>query len=314
MPMQLNVPVDVADVMQAALNAHGVNACAEPLPRDLGSNLPLTLAQPMGAGGRTDVVVDQFAIRFYTWDVDEQSALESSRAALAHLLLTVGEQVDGSLFQASGVDLDGKGRPVVNADLMTTVRGIYAAGDGRRGPATVVKAIADAITITKAITGVSFDRYATANEELPAERALAKKGELKDAACPAADDRCLGCPKICEVCADVCPNRANVVISVPGMEMPQILHVDGMCNECGNCAVFCPWSGRPYKDKFTLFWSEEDFADSENSGFLMIDEGTARVRLFGQAADYDICRDDCGLPEGILALIRTVKADYGYLL
>lgn len=230
------------------------------------------------------------------------------------VITAVGEQVDGSLYQASGVDLDGKGRPVVNADLMTTVHGIYAAGDGRRGPATVVKAIADAITITKAITGVSFDRYATANEELPAERALAKKGELKDAACPAADDRCLGCPKICEVCADVCPNRANVVISVPGMEMPQILHVDGMCNECGNCAVFCPWSGRPYKDKFTLFWSEEDFADSENSGFLMIDEGTARVRLFGQAADYDICRDDCGLPEGILALIRTVKADYGYLL
>ena len=73
---------------------------------------------------------------------------------------------------------------------------------------------------------------------------------------------------MCEVCADVCPNRANVAVAVPGMRQRQIVHVDGMCNECGNCAVFCPYDSQPYRDKFTLFWSREDFDHSENPGFL----------------------------------------------
>ncbi len=70
---------------------------------------------------------------------------------------------------------------------------------------------------------------------------------------------------MCEVCCDVCPNRANVAIKVPGLAKHQVVHVDGMCNECGNCAVFCPYQeGRPYKDKLTLFWSEQDMENSEN--------------------------------------------------
>ena len=55
------------------------------------------------------------------------------------------------------------------------------------------------------------------------------------------------------------------------MNSHQILHVDGMCNECGNCGVFCPHNGNPYKDKFTIFWSEIDFNNSENKGFLLLD-------------------------------------------
>ena len=79
---------------------------------------------------------------------------------------------------------------------------------------------------------------------------------------------------MCETCCEVCPNRANVAIRVPGMRERQIVHVDGMCNECGNCAVFCPYSeGRPYRDKLTLFWSKEDFDDSQNEGFLPVEGG-----------------------------------------
>lgn len=33
----------------------------------------------------------------------------------------------------------------------------------------------------------------------------------------------------------------------------QTLHLDAYCNECGNCAQFCPWNGKPYKDKITVF-------------------------------------------------------------
>lgn len=56
------------------------------------------------------------------------------------------------------------------------------------------------------------------------------------------DKRCLGGSTVCETCADVCPNRANVAIKVAGKCQEQVIHVDGMCNECGNCAVFCPYS------------------------------------------------------------------------
>ena len=45
--------------------------------------------------------------------------------------------------------------------------------------------------------------------------------------------------RVCGNCADVCPNRANVLIEVPEMELLQILHIDYMCNECGNCRSFC---------------------------------------------------------------------------
>jgi putative selenate reductase len=146
------------------------------------------------------------------------------------------------------------------------------------------------------------------------DKLLGRKGDLKDAPEGKADDRCLGCSTVCEVCTDVCPNRANVVIDVPGFVKPQILHVDGMCNECGNCAVFCPYSGRPYKDKFTLFWSEEDFKDSENNGFLFTGDTKVCVRLFGNAAEHDIADPACALPEGVLAFIKAVKENYGYLI
>jgi putative selenate reductase len=54
-----------------------------------------------------------------------------------------------------------------------------------------------------------------------------------------------------------------------------------MCNECGNCEVFCPYSSAPYKDKFTLFINEEDFHDSTNNGFYVtnLDNQEVQVRL-----------------------------------
>ena len=82
------------------------------------------------------------------------------------------------------------------------------------------------------------------------EAALAKKGILCESA-KCEGDRCLSCNVVCQTCADVCPNRANVVVKLPDGRA-QILHVDRMCNECGNCLVFCPYDSAPYRDKFTL--------------------------------------------------------------
>ena len=230
------------------------------------------------------------------------------------VICAVGERVMTGLYEAAGAELTDRGVPVVDENLMTTVPGLYAAGDCRRGPATVVKAIADAQTVAAAITGAKFDACEAANAAGDMAKLVSRKGDLADAPEGKADDRCLGCSTVCEVCTDVCPNRANVAIDVPGFVKPQILHVDGMCNECGNCAVFCPYSGRPFKDKFTLFWSEEDFADSENSGFLPMGGSKVRVRLFGNADDYDIADAKCGLPEGVLSFIRTVMDEHAYLI
>ena len=143
---------------------------------------------------------------------------------------------------------------------------------------------------------------------------MARKGELCLDVAGCETSRCLGCATVCEVCCDVCPNRANVAIKVPSLAQEQVVHVDGMCNECGNCAVFCPWSGRPYKDKLTLFWSAEDMDASENRGFLPLPDGTFRVRLAGSDGTYDVNDAACGLPEDVRLTIAAVRDDYAYLL
>ena len=81
------------------------------------------------------------------------------------VIAAVGERVDGSLFAAEGVKLDERGLPLVDGNLETSVDRVYAIGDCRRGPATVVKAIADAQAAAEAIAGISFDRFADENEK-----------------------------------------------------------------------------------------------------------------------------------------------------
>ncbi|OUP08689.1 4Fe-4S dicluster domain-containing protein [Collinsella sp. An2] len=118
----------------------------------------------------------------------------------------------------------------------------------------------------------------------------------------------------CRACMTVCPNRANVVIEVPGFKRKQIVHVDGMCNECGNCAVFCPYEGRPYRNKPTIFWSVEDMDASENDGFCRLPDGTFRVRLSGDTEVYDVDDAACGLVDEFRSVVIAVRDRYGYLL
>ena len=223
------------------------------------------------------------------------------------VITAIGEKIDGTLYESCNAPLDPKGRPVVDSQLQAAVH-VYAAGDCRRGPATVVEAIADAAKVASAIAGVDFDKYVAENVN-PNEAAVrAKKGVLD------AESPCLGCATVCETCASVCPNRANVTIQVPGKRQRQILHVDGMCNECGNCGVFCPYDSRPYKDKFTLFWSREDFDNSTNAGYLPLEGSKVLVRLGNTVKEYDAADAACGLYEDLRQLILTVAKDYAYLL
>ena len=229
------------------------------------------------------------------------------------VIAAVGERVDTRLFEAAGCALDDKGRPVTDQDMRTTVPGVYAVGDARRGPATVVEGIADAMAAAAAISGADVTGDEADSGALSDDLYRYKKGRIADEPVELPDWRCLGCSQVCEVCADVCPNRANVPIRVPGQPKTRILHLDGMCNECGNCAVFCPWHGKPYREKFTLFWSAEDFDSSSNEGFLPLPDGQVRVRLDGQDRTLSLTELDHLGPDPA-QLIRTVLKDYCWLI
>ena len=229
------------------------------------------------------------------------------------VICAVGEGIDASLYDAAGVEHDRRGRLAATS---TGVEGVWAAGDCRRGPATVVEAIADAAEVARAIAGVDFNKYTDQNAQAGREdTCYERKGSLCRDKRNCTKTRCLGCGSVCEVCCDVCPNRANVAIKVPGLAKHQVVHVDGMCNECGNCAVFCPYQeGRPYKDKLTLFWSEEDMENSENEGFLAVDEDHFKVRVAGTVRTVSVDAVNTGLPEAVRLTIRAVRDNYSYLL
>jgi putative selenate reductase len=96
--------------------------------------------------------------------------------------------------------------------------------------------------------------------------------------------RCLQCDELCSICVTVCPNRANIEFAIEPVEFKvqqaqragegveisdletvrieqkyQILNIGDFCNECGNCATFCPTSGAPYRDKAKFHLTAESF-------------------------------------------------------
>jgi putative selenate reductase len=225
------------------------------------------------------------------------------------VISAVGEQVDDALFTANGIELDKRGRPA----FRTNIEGVYAAGDCKRGPATVVEGIADAAAFAQEVIGAPYVYDIPAAACITKADAIAKKGVLAmsgDARCEG--ERCLQCSTVCENCVDSCPNRSNVAITMADGSH-QILHVDRMCNECGNCTQFCPYDSEPCHDKFTLFQTAEDMADSHNAGVLFLDHDHVRVRIFGEPKEYDISRRDNGLPTALDDLILTIRDRYGYL-
>ena len=220
----------------------------------------------------------------------------------------VGEKVESEVFTRNGITVDEKGIPA----FKTNVEGVYAGGDAMRGPATVVEGIADAQYFANAVIGEAHKFAIPAKAVATREEAVAKKGVLCESA-KCEGDRCLTCNVVCQVCADVCPNRANVVIELPDGRQ-QILHVDRMCNECGNCAVFCPYDSAPYRDKFTLFLTREGFDESvNNQGFLPLGGKKVLVRLDGKVFEADLDGKN-DLPADVEVFIWTVLTKYAYLM
>lgn len=118
--------------------------------------------------------------------------------------------------------------------------------------------------------------------------------------------RCLQCDRFCGICVSVCPNRANVLLQSTMRRWPvqeaflteegirivtvaektmrqarQVVNLGDFCNECGNCAAFCPSSGAPYKAKRRLHLSRKSF-DADDKGFFFSGNGLVEGKRRGE--------------------------------
>lgn len=235
------------------------------------------------------------------------------------VISATGARIDTAFFEKNNVELDSKGYPAINSNNESSLMNVYIAGDCKKGPSTIVKAIADGKIIAKNIlekVGLKTDFvcYPYPQDE---KDIYNRKGILAEKCYDEGEgNRCLVCDQVCEICCDVCPNRANVVIKLDNgfNQKHQILHIDGMCNECGNCSIFCPHTGNPYKDKITLFWTEEDFNNSTNKGFVRIGDNKFKVRKEdGSITDYTL-NEKGSISNQMEAILRIVLKDYSYCI
>ncbi len=110
----------------------------------------------------------------------------------------------------------------------------------------------------------------------------------------------------CDLCISACPNDAIFAYTVAPVDVAtelledgggglarspgasfrlrdahQLAVVEGACNECSNCEVYCPEEGAPFVVKERLFSSREAFdADAGADGFWR-EDGTLLARLGG---------------------------------
>ncbi len=196
------------------------------------------------------------------------------------IITAIGEHTDYDFLISNKILLDTGNKIVVNEDTNeTSIPGVFIGGDVLRGPSTVIESISDGKKAAKAIIQkenieVYFDSKTNYRNEL-LKAAKNNRGILefdinKDYNNLAS--RCLMCDVLCNKCVEVCPNRANIAIpSNVGIFQNsfQIIHIDAICNECGNCETFCPYTGSPYREKFTIFSNEVEFNLSKNPGILV---------------------------------------------
>jgi putative selenate reductase len=211
------------------------------------------------------------------------------------IISAIGEEVDLDILNQNGIYVYN------NIFTETNLENVYIGGDALRGPATVIEAIADGRKTADAIIlKENLERSDNHNHIIDSDLLESDIRERKGFITPqnktdllSESKRCLGCNFICNKCIEVCPNRANIEIKMMDIPIPrflysqikfkdkyQILHIDGICNECGNCETFCPYNGSPYKEKLTLYWSEENFANSKNDGFIFLSKPSDNIIAF----------------------------------
>jgi putative selenate reductase len=256
------------------------------------------------------------------------------------VITAIGELVEYELLAANQIETNERGDICVNKNLETSVENVYISGDASRGPSSIIEAIADGRAVADGIIekeGVTPTPVKVAGEYKFENERLSKVWKRKGVVNPQVTsesfntnfvesaNRCLACNVDCNKCVTVCPNIANLSIKVEGMrDTNQILHIEGLCNECGNCAVFCPYDSDPAKDKFTLYWKVDEFEKGAHEGYVYTSETTLRMRHAGDI--YNLNLNNGGVSfddpfvqvnaelEGLLKMIDTVEREYDYLL
>ena len=130
--------------------------------------------------------------------------------------------------------------------------------------------------------------------EIPRREEIDHKGfdevidTLKPDAAAREAARCLDCDHLCSTCDGVCPNRAIATYFLEPSppfsdsrriqgdsftapeQIPQVAVMADLCNECGNCATFCPTIGRPWRDKPRVFFDRGDFETELDNAFMLL--------------------------------------------
>ena len=291
----LNAPADEEEVKLAAKD--GVVIKELRAPENFDGKVLNTVVCELGevdASGRNSIV-----------KTSEKEAINVDSCIAA-----VGEKIDVDFYKKNGMEVDEKNRPKLTEDYETTMKGVYSIGDGALGASIIIKAVRDAKKVAKAIGNVAFEK--TQTPPLSFESVYNNRANLENMSSGDDSERCLHCNFVCETCNEVCPNRANVhVVLKDGSH--QVVHVDSMCNECGNCASFCPYEAKPYKDKFTLFFDEKAMNDSTNDGFYYANDNEAKVRINGNVSSYKLNTTDEKLGK-LAEVIDKIKKDHSYMV
>ena len=229
-----------------------------------------------------------------------------------------------TLIPAFGQEIEPEFRDFVDqqGDTKDSSDNVFVGGDAKRGASTLIKAIADGkytaweIMERKGVNPLKRARLKVEKDlslpELQFKKARVERGigihkrtpeerkdfglvnkSLSEEEAKQEAGRCMACDEMCNICVDVCPNRANHSYEVApfSVEIPyaqkengkvitgtsgifnleqryQVLNIKDFCNECGNCETFCPSSGAPYKDKPRLHLTEASFSESETGFFF----------------------------------------------
>jgi putative selenate reductase len=128
--------------------------------------------------------------------------------------------------------------------------------------------------------------------------------------------RCLDCHQVCSICVGVCPNLAiltyetdPIAVDLPSVAIAagaattgssatyrvdqhlQVAVLTDFCNECGNCATFCPTAGEPYRDKPRLYLDEADFLAQDDNAFRMVGSDVMEGRWSGETHRIEVNGD-----------------------
>ena len=121
----------------------------------------------------------------------------------------------------------------------------------------------------------------------------------------------------CGKCVPVCPNDANFAFVVPARTQPivkvrrtggawaartdgalvvseqqQFGNVADLCNECGNCDVFCPEDGGPYAIKPRFFVDADEWRRARLDGFAL--EAGPVARVLGRFGGREVSVEPAG--------------------